>query len=99
MQIADVRRPRSVKKIERNEVLGGEDPDNPGRRKILGHTVKVELHDKVAPLKLLGQHLGMFNEPVHEVTHGKDFAAILEAAANRALEAVRGRLIEDERVK
>lgn len=88
----------AVKKLKRNEILGAVDPET-GRRAILGHTIEVELHDKVGPLKLLGQRLGMFNDPTPVVQLGKDFAAILEAAAQRALDAVRGRLIEGERVK
>jgi Terminase small subunit len=88
----------AVKKVERTEILGALDEET-GRRQILGHTVKLEMHDKVGPLKLLGQNLGIFTEPTPLVQLGKGFAAILEAANQRALEAVRRRLIEGEKIK
>lgn len=43
--------------------------------KVGGKALGIKLHDKVAALKLLGQHLGMFKEQ-HEVT-GKDGGPIV----------------------
>jgi hypothetical protein len=65
----------------------------------LGHTIKVEPHDKSAALKLLGQRLGVLNEPAVQVSLGKDFATVLDMARQRVLDALRGRLIEGERIK
>ena len=91
----------TIKKVKRTEILGGLDEET-GRRTILGHTIEVELHDKAGPLKLLAQHLGLFTEAPRERKLGKDFAAILEAAGQRALDAAaRQRVIEGvaEKVK
>ena len=41
-------------------------PGLPGHRILLviGHVTKVEMHDKIAPLRLLGLELGMFGQKV-----------------------------------
>lgn len=81
----------AVKKLKRTEILNktGED----GTPQLVGHTVELEMVDALPALKLLGERLGLFNaQPV--VTLGTGFAAILEAAAQRVVEAARAELIE-----
>jgi hypothetical protein len=70
----------AVKEVKRQEILGALDEET-GRRKILGHTVELKMHDKVGPLKLLGQHFGVFKETIE--FQGKDFAAMLKEARER----------------
>jgi hypothetical protein len=36
------------------------------------HTIELEMHDQTGPLKLLGQHDGLFTEAPRERTLGKD---------------------------
>ena len=54
-----------------------------GERKIVGRKTELEIHDKVAPLRLLGQHYGVLVEKV-EVGDADEFAALLKAARERA---------------
>ena len=91
----------AVKKVKRTEILGAVDPET-NRRAILGHTVELEMHDKVGPLKLLGQRLGVL-EAEAKAPSIKDFASILEAAGQRVIDAEKARrlgekVIEGERV-
>ena len=38
----------AVKKLRRKEILGA--PNDAGERQVIGHTIEVEMHDKIAPL-------------------------------------------------
>jgi hypothetical protein len=90
----------AVKELKRTEITGGVDEET-GQPKVLGYTTEVKMHDKVASLRLLGMHFGVFNDQV-ELTLGKDFAAALEAGSQRATVAEKERLaprtIEGERL-
>jgi len=77
----------AVKRVERKEILGGDETDEDGqptgRKRIVGHTVKIEMHDKVQPLSLLGPHFGLFAEQV-AVMNKDEFASVLREARERA---------------
>lgn len=81
----------AVKRIEADEIYGAVGED--GERKVVGRKVRLELHDKVAPLRLLAQHYNLLVEQV-QVSPGRDFAAILEAAGQRVVDAARQRAID-----
>jgi phage terminase small subunit len=90
----------AVKKVKRTEILGTLDKET-GKRQVLGHTIEVELHDKVGPLKLLGQRLGVL-EPETRPGADNDLAALIAAAGQRVIDLQRARLaeqtIEGERI-
>jgi phage terminase small subunit len=76
----------AIKKIERVEISGRDADGNPT---VTGHTVNIELWDKLAALRMLGQHYGLFVERV-EVTPGRDFASVLREARERVIAAREG---------
>lgn len=67
----------AVKKIRRKEILGGLDGESGGRQ-VIGYITEVEMHDKIAPLRLLGLELGMFTEKVKHTADDAILAAIKE---------------------
>lgn len=70
----------AIKKIKRREIIGLVD----GQKAVVGHTIQVEMHDKVQPLRLLGLEVGMFTEKV--VQSGDDaFLRALHEGRERAL--------------
>lgn len=75
----------SVKSMKRKEnigmVLGPEGKMVPG---VVGHTIEVQMHDRVAPARLLGLELGMFKE---KVVHSVDDEIVqaIRAGRERAL--------------
>jgi phage terminase small subunit len=81
----------AVKKIKRTEILNK--LSEGGEPELVGHTVEIEMVDQLAAARLLGERLGLFNaQPVQ--TLGSGFAALLEAAGRRVVEAARSGLIE-----
>jgi hypothetical protein len=72
----------AVKKIKRKEIFGKPAPDQPAQ--VIGHTIEVEMHDRVAPLRLLGLELGMFTEKV-EHTADDELVEAIRAGRERAL--------------
>lgn len=74
----------AVKKVKRRELLGPTD-EEPGERKVIGHVVELELHDKVAPLMALGRHFGLFSDKL-EVEAGDRLIEVMRAARKRTLE-------------
>ena len=73
----------AIKKIERVEMRGADSAGNPV---VIGHATKIELWDKLAALRMLGQHYGLFFERV-EVTPGRDFATALRELRERVIVA------------
>jgi hypothetical protein len=73
----------AIKKLERAEIKGRDADGNPI---VTGHTISVELWDKLAALRMLGQHYGLFVERV-EVAPGRDFATVLREARERVIAA------------
>jgi len=73
---------QAVKKVKRREIIR-RDPSN-GERKVIGHTIEVEMHDKVQPLRLLGLADGMFNAKV-EYASDDALLAALRKGRERAL--------------
>jgi chromatin segregation and condensation protein Rec8/ScpA/Scc1 (kleisin family) len=81
----------AVKKLKRVEIKQAKGKD--GEPELVGHTVELEMVDALAAARLLGERLGLFNaQPV--ATLGTGFAALLEAAGQRVVEAARAELIE-----
>ena len=74
----------AIKKLERAEIKGRDADGNPI---VTGHTISVELWDKLAALRMLGQHYGMFVERVEVAAGGRDFAAVLREARERLMAA------------
>ena len=72
----------AVKKLKRQEILGP--PRKRGGREVIGHAVEIEMHDKIAALRLLGQHYGLFVEQVRALDR-TEFAALLRDARARAV--------------
>jgi hypothetical protein len=66
----------AIRKLERVEIKGRDADGNPI---VIGHTINVELWDKLAALRMLGQHYGLFVERM-EVAPGRDFATVLREA-------------------
>ena len=60
-----------------------------GEEKVIGHERELELHDKVAALRLIGQHVGLFAEPL-ELTMGRDFSEQLREARARIAPPIEG---------
>ncbi len=73
----------AIRKLERVEIMGRDADGNPI---VTGHTISVELWDKLAALRMLGQHYGLFVERV-EVAPGRDFATVLREARERVIAA------------
>lgn len=73
---------QAVKKVKRREIIGVDLTS--GEKKVMGHTIEVEMHDKVQPLRLLGLEVGMFTEKV-ELTGDEAWVAKLKAGRERAL--------------
>lgn len=71
----------AVRKIKRTEIVGSLDKET-GRRKIVGHTIEIEMHDKLGPLRLLGEHYGLFVEQL-KVLDKTEFAALLKESRER----------------
>lgn len=71
-----------------------------------GNNVGIKLHDKVATLKLLGQHIGMFSEkhehtgkdggPIEVKPDGDAMAKVIEAAEQAAIRAIYGTLTRQD---
>ena len=80
----------AIRKIKRTQI---QRPGHDGEPKVVGHTVEVEMVDAVQPLRLLGERLGLFNA-TPQVALGTGFAALLEAAGKRVIEAARREAIE-----
>ena len=81
----------AVRRLKRTEIVNKTGPD--GEPELVGHTVELEMWDAVPALRALGERLGLFNaQPVQTI--GTGFAALLEAAGQRALEATRRQMIE-----
>lgn len=77
----------SLKKLEFEQLFGaGEEGEG---RQVVGRVAKLELHDKVAALRLIGQHYGVFKERV-ELTASSEFADLLREARERASAERRG---------
>jgi phage terminase small subunit len=72
----------AVKKFEREEIVAV-DPVS-GERKVIGHTVKLEMKDTTGPLRLIGQHYRLFADTV-QLTADDALLAALEQGAARAL--------------
>jgi len=75
----------TIKRIERVEIKGR---DADGKPTVTGHTINIELWDKLAALRILGQHYGLFVERV-EVAPGRDFATALREARERVVARAR----------
>ena len=76
----------AVKKLKRTEILNRTGKD--GEPELVGHTVELEMVDALPALRALGERVGLFNaQPVQ--TLGMGFAALLEAAAQRVVDAAR----------
>jgi hypothetical protein len=70
----------AVKRMRRREIIGQVD----GQKAVVGHTIEVEMHDKVQPLRLLGLEVGLFTEKVEQ--SGDDaFLRALRGGRERAL--------------
>lgn len=73
---------QAVKKIKRREIIGVD--LTTGEKKVVGHTIEVEMHDRVQPLRLLGLEVGLFTEKVEQ--SGDDaFLRALREGRERAL--------------
>ena len=68
----------AIKRIVRIEILGT-DPN--GNSTVVGHTVKIELHDKLAALRLLGQHYGLFQNQQESANDDLLLRALEQGAA------------------
>lgn len=75
----------AVKRFRSREI---EAEDGEGNVKVIGHVHDVELHDKVAALRLIGQHDGLFADRV-ELTVGREFGDALREARARVIAAAR----------
>jgi phage terminase small subunit len=67
----------AVKRIKRREILMATEGDA-GKRKVIGYSIEIEMHDKVAPLRLLGLELGMFTEKVEQTADDALLVALRE---------------------
>jgi len=75
----------AIRKLERTEIKGRDADGNPI---VTGHTMSVELWDKLAALRMLGQHYGPFVQRVEvAAAGGRDFASALREARERAMAA------------
>ena len=68
----------AVKKIKRKEIVG---KDADGNQAVIGHTVEVEMHDKLGPLTKLGLHHGLFTARVEHSADEDLLQAIREGRA------------------
>jgi hypothetical protein len=75
----------AVKKLKRREI--GETDLETGEQRVVGHTVELEMVDKVAPLRLLGLELGMFSKKVEHTADDALLVALREGR-ERALAAI-----------
>ena len=80
------------KKLEADEVYAA--PGQNGERTAIGRKVRLELHDKIQPLRLLSQHYGLLVEKIELTPPRPGFAEILEASAQRVIVAKRRELLE-----
>jgi hypothetical protein len=82
----------AVKKVQSREITtpAGED----GKRTTVAQVHELELHNKIAALRLVGAHVGLFAEQL-ELTLGKDFGELLREARARIAPAP---AIEGEKV-
>jgi len=64
----------AVKKVKRQEIVAGSGDE----RVVVGHTIEVEMHDKVQPLRMLGLEVGMFKEKVEHTADDDLLVAIRE---------------------
>jgi hypothetical protein len=71
-----------VKKVKSKEVKAFDLAT--GEEKVVGHERELELHDKIAALRMIGQHEGLFAERI-ELPVGTDFATALREARARAI--------------
>jgi phage terminase small subunit len=71
----------AVKKVKSKEITAID--LTTGEEKVVGHERELELHDKVAALRLVGQHVGLFEAPL-ELHLGRDFGELLREARARA---------------
>lgn len=69
---------KKLKRVERKAMIDGVD-------QVIGHTVELEMADKVAPLRLLGQHYNLFTEKVL-LSADDELLRALELGAARALQ-------------
>jgi len=72
----------AVKKVKSKEVKAFDLAT--GEEKVVGHERELELHDKIAALRMIGQHEGLFAERI-ELPVGADFATALREARARAI--------------
>jgi len=72
----------AVKKVKSKEVKAFDLAT--GEEKVVGHERELELHDKIAALRMIGQHEGLFAERI-ELPVGTDFATALREARARAI--------------
>ena len=86
----------AIKKVKRKAIEAIDVAS--GETKVVRYADELELHDKIAALRMIGQHEGMFAEKLGPAV-GTEFAAALREARARAI-AMRGELppIEGEKV-
>ena len=71
----------AVKKLKSKEITAID--LETGEERVVGHERELELHDKVAALRMIGQHVGLFADETDAGAAVRDFAALLREARAR----------------